>query len=75
MTAKAKRTTCDGCPHARIKPIPMGGKVASCDKTNHIVPHNGHRDKENPDYWVVEFTRVPMDCPLPDDEVEKREAP
>lgn len=60
-----KRNTCCNCPNV----IATKGfiQVVGCDITHNVVPHHA-------DYIanIATFTRVPMDCPLSDEEVNKR---
>ena len=63
-----QRKTCHGCQHLKHEPIAMGGTVAYCGETGGVVPHHFQSDPVEHTYW-----RVPMNCPLPDTEVLKRE--
>lgn len=59
------RKTCHGCKHLKSTEI-MRAPVQYCGKTELVVPHQF--DENEITYW-----RVPLACPLPDDQVLKSE--
>lgn len=65
IASRGRRNTCWGCVHLRHARI-MNANVASCARTEFVIPHQFKPDECT--YW-----RVPMACPLPDDQVFKSE--
>ncbi len=64
-----RRETCLDCRHQAFQDLGNDVVVAFCKaRGGMIVPHKATPKK-------VEFFRVPMECPRPDTEVVKREAP
>jgi len=59
--------TCANCPHL-IRTDLISSWLIGCNKTDTVVPHSN--DGKN-----ITFGRIPLSCPLPDSEVEKREKP
>lgn len=63
--------TCGQCNHAaRMKFPGMQGFAWYCKKDEYLIPQSTTLDKESGD-WETVFTRVPLECPRPDDEVRK----
>lgn len=69
---KIKRKTCAGCKHLEKTCIAMGAMIFGCSKTGKVVPHRSQRSKTARAGFEVTFWRVPLECPLPDEQAEKR---
>lgn len=68
--AVSRRKTCAGCPHLKRNYMAMNGIAYSCAETGYVIPHASERRE---DHWDITFWRVPLSCPLPDDQVHKSE--
>ena len=60
------RKTCHGCPHLKSTKV-CTTPFYSCGETGMMVPHCATTHGAT-------FYRVPLDCPLPESEVEKSAA-
>ncbi|MFK8770313.1 hypothetical protein [Aeromonas caviae] len=61
------KLTCATCPNL-VRIDLTSNWLLGCSKNNYVVPHIN-------DGKVVIFSHVPMYCPLPDDEVKKKNSP
>lgn len=68
-----KLETCETCEHLEAMKTVGGFPLYGCSETGFVIPHGTEPDTIREGYDTT-FYRVPMDCPLPDDEVVKREA-
>lgn len=59
-----KRDTCGGCPH--LMATKGAFQIIGCEVTGNVVPHSAEYVSDK-----LSLHRIPMDCPLPDDEVSK----
>lgn len=71
-----RSVTCAGCPHLRHGDF-MGLAFAFCDfdgtGNGPIVPHDATLESgKRGDATLVTLWRVPLECPRPDSEVDKR---
>lgn len=65
MATKLK--TCETCEHLNVEDL-FGLKLCGCKLTGQVIPHSSDSEEQ-----TLVFHRNPMNCPRPDDEVEKRE--
>lgn len=63
------RKTCLGCPKLGLNHNKQMA-LAYCTDTDLVIPHKSERVG---DKWELTYWRVPVSCPLPDDEVLKSE--
>lgn len=67
------RRTCAGCEHLTENLMPNRmGFFMSCGKSEMVVPHRSAISDDGKSFEMT-FWRVPLECPLPDDEVLKSE--
>lgn len=62
-----KRKTCANCPHLKNNEL-MRATIFYCGQTEHIVPHASETVGKERHFT---FWRIPMTCPLSNNEVQK----
>lgn len=61
-----KDKTCGNCEHLNITDM-CGLALAGCKKTGFIIPHESQLEfGKRGDATIIRFSRIPLECPLPD---------